>query len=106
MNVMSFWLLAALSLLSEGLVGVILLLRENQHARIQKELLDRLLTSEGYQAIPEIHPVADLLAAKPDTAERIEKVIKELARKRKQGQRVRFDIPGLHAPNSGMGEIK
>ena len=42
MNVMSFWLLAALSLLSEGLVGVILLLRENQHARIQKELLDRL----------------------------------------------------------------
>jgi hypothetical protein len=93
----SYWLLLLLSLLSQGVLGTILLLRENQHAKIQKGLLDRLMEERSLEPLPDIAPISDFVGVSPKeaTTERIEQVIKEIQRRKKQTQPVHFNIPGM-----------
>jgi hypothetical protein len=105
---MSYVLLLLPFCISLVLLGVILLLREHQNSIIQKSLLDRLLVSQGHNPIPDIEPLADLTgeAKTADISERIEQAVAKIRRSKTQATPVRFGIPGMPQPRSGMGETR
>jgi hypothetical protein len=82
-----------------AVLALLLFLRETQHNKIQKGLLDRLMEDRGLEPLPDIAPVSDLMGggSKEATTERIEQVIKEIQRRKKQAQPVHFNIPGMSA---------
>lgn len=88
-------------------LAVILLLREYQHQEIQKGLLDRLLVSQGHNPLPDIEPLAELTgeATKKDIAEKIEEAVEKIKRMKQRPNAVRFPIPGMPQPKSGMGKL-
>ena len=106
--VMNYLLLLIPFCISLGVLALMLLRRENQHQQIEKGLIDRLLVSQGHNPLPEIEPLADLGAEgrKADLAEKIEETIQKIRRARSQPSSVRFAIPNMAQPKSGMGEVK
>lgn len=83
-------MLLLLFCISSGVLGLLLVIREFQNQRMIKSLLDRILENHGMAALPENHPVADLLGKlKETTTEAQRGTIK------KAQERIHFKIPGM-----------
>jgi hypothetical protein len=77
--------------ISSGVLGLLLVIREFQNQRMIKSLLDRILENHGMAALPESHPVADMLnklKEQPQT-EQQRRVIKAAQ------EGIQFKIPGM-----------
>lgn len=105
---MSYVLLLLPFCISLVVLAAILLLREHQNSAIQKGLIDILLVSQGHNPLPDIEPIADLTgeARTSDLAEKIEEAIAKIKRSKKNPSAVRFPIPNMPQPRTGMGEVK
>jgi DNA polymerase III sliding clamp (beta) subunit (PCNA family) len=80
--------------ISSGLLALMLVVREYQHSRITKGLIDKILENRGMTALPESHPVADMLTKLKEEAK--EPLTEQQKRLMKNAdQRVRFRIPGM-----------
>lgn len=103
----NYWLLLLPCWLCVVLLAAILVIREHQAAKIQKALIDRILTKEGLEPLPEIHPIDDLVGNEPrkDVSERLAEAVQEIARKKRSAAIINHRIPGM-MPKAGMGEIK
>lgn len=100
MSLLPFYLLPAL-------LALVLILREWQNQRIQRELLNRLLVKHGVDPIPDEHPLAE--AIKELLPEREEWPPKELgATKKQQRDRVtvKFPVPGMDVMKAMLGKRK
>ena len=84
-------------LVSLGLLALVLILREWQNARIQRELLNRLLIKHGIDPIPDEHPLAE--AIRELVPERSNWPPEEANAAKKQQSRdrvtVKFQVPGM-----------
>jgi hypothetical protein len=91
-----------------GLIAAILFLREWQNQRTIRELLNRLLEKHGIEAIPEDHPLAEVIKTfEGETRE--EWPPKELgAAKKQQRERVtvRFPVPGMEILKTMLAKRK
>lgn len=73
-----------------ALLGTILLMRENQHNKMIRSLINKLLIKEGFEPMDdEPEPVND------QTKTKLEDVLEKLSRKKQQAAKVRFGIPGM-----------
>lgn len=73
-----------------GLLALTLVIRDLQHQRTVKSLLDRILQNHGMAALPENHPVADLLGKISEVKEEAKE-----PSKKKMVERISFKIPGM-----------
>lgn len=73
-----------------GLLGLMLVIRDLQHQRTIKSLMDRILQNHGMAALPESHPVADLLGKIAEVKEEAKE-----PQKKKMVERIVFKIPGM-----------
>ena len=80
-------------LLSIGVLGLILILREYQSQRMIKGLIDKVLISRGSNEIPEEHPLAEAIGKLSGGADHEA----ELRRQSPKEKRipVNFNIPGM-----------
>jgi len=72
--------------ISTASLALVLLLREHQHNRTVKGLIDKILIQHDLEPIPDSHPLAEVLSHVTRKAEEPE---------RKEPPRVRFRIPGM-----------
>lgn len=80
--------------ISSGILGLMLVIQQFQHNRTNRGLLDRILESKGMTALPEEHPVADLITKlKEQGAAPLTEQQKRLMKN--ASQRVSFKIPGM-----------
>lgn len=88
MSALPYWL-------SLGLLALMLLLREWQNARIQRELLNRLLVKHGVDPIPDEHPLAEAIRELVPERQNWPPVDAEAAKKKKRNMiAVNFKVPG------------
>lgn len=77
-----------------ALLMAMLVIREYQHSRIHKGLIDRILESRGMERLPDEHPVADLLGKlKQEAKEPVSAEQKRLMKNARE--RVTFRIPNM-----------
>jgi hypothetical protein len=80
--------------ISSGLLALMLVIREWQHQKTVKGLLDRILESKGMTALPDNSPVGDFLSQLKEKAqEPVTEEQKRLLRTAKE--RVHFKIPNM-----------
>lgn len=91
-------------LLSIAILATLLILRERQRDRTEKYLLDRLLTKEGFEPLPENHPIAEVIESatsdRPITVDDIRKASRQRAERARKtlGGSFTFHAPGYDLP--------
>jgi hypothetical protein len=77
-----------------GLLALMLVIREQQHSRIHKGLIDKILESRGMEKLPDEHPLVDAITKLAgDSKEPLTPEQKRLMATAKE--RVRFNIPNM-----------
>lgn len=94
-------------LVSLGLLALILLAREWQNQKTQRELLNRLLVKYGVDPLPEEHPLTDVIKELiPERSDWPPKNPETAKQKKRDTVAVRFAVPGMDILNHMMSKDK